>query len=143
MKRKTRVKLLKFRRTFLDIAKRLLIIAAGSSLIAITFNAFVIPYGLLSGGISGLALLGNYIFNIPVYLGIFLLNIPIFLWLKKQACGLAVGRRTDRGTSSGKPYTPVPNWIFSGCIFASIGGGLGLGSSRNGASPGLGHCFND
>jgi uncharacterized membrane-anchored protein YitT (DUF2179 family) len=144
MKRKTRVKLLKFRRTFLDIAKRLLIIAAGSSLIAITFNAFVIPYGLLSGGISGLALLGNYIFNIPVYLGIFLLNIPIFLWGLKE-----LNRKLMAFSAVGtivlivvlplsKPYTPVPELdLFLACIFSGIGSGLGLGIIlRNGASTG-------
>lgn len=144
MKRKTRVKLLKFQRAFLDIAKRLLVIATGSSLIAISFNAFVIPYGLLSGGISGLALLGNYIFSIPVYLGIFLLNIPIFLWGLKE-----LDRKLMAFSAVGtivliavlplsKPYIPVPKLdLFLACIFSGIGSGLGLGIVfRNGASTG-------
>ncbi|MDD2444460.1 MAG: YitT family protein, partial [Desulfotomaculaceae bacterium] len=82
MKRKTKVKLARLRRASLDLAKRLSVITIGSSLIAVSFNAFVIPYGLLSGGVSGIALLGNYIFDFPVYLVILLLNIPIYL------CGL-------------------------------------------------------
>ncbi|HPZ44374.1 MAG TPA: YitT family protein [Bacillota bacterium] len=144
MKRKTRVKLLKFRRAFLDIAKRLLGIAAGSSLIAISFNAFVIPYGLLSGGVSGLALLGNYIFNIPVYLGIFLLNIPIFLWGlkeldKKFMAFSAVGTIVLIAVLPlSRPYIPVPELdLFLACIFSGVGSGLGLGIVfRNGASTG-------
>ncbi|OPZ72895.1 MAG: hypothetical protein BWY80_01039 [Firmicutes bacterium ADurb.Bin456] len=144
MKRKTKVKLMRFRRALLNMVKRFLIIAAGASLIAVSFNAFVIPYGLLSGGISGLALLGNYILNIPVYLGIFLLNIPVFLW------GIRVlDKRLMAYSAAGtlvliavlplsRPFIPVPELdLFLACIFSGIGSGLGLGIViRNGASTG-------
>ena len=111
------------------------------SLIAISFNAFVIPYGLLSGGVSGLALLGNYIFNIPVYLGIFLLNIPIFLWGlkeldKKFMAFSAVGTIVLIAVLPlSRPYIPVPELdLFLACIFSGVGSGLAWGSS-SGTAP--------
>ena len=144
MKRKTKVKLARFRRAALDLAKRLSVIAIGASLIAVSFNAFVIPYGLLSGGVSGLALLGKYVFDFPVYLGILLLNIPIFLWGLKE-----LDKRFMIYSAVGtivlivmlplsKPFVPVRELdLFLACIFSGIGNGMGLGIVfRYGASTG-------
>lgn len=47
---------------------------------AVSLNFFLIPYGLLTGGVSGLALVFFYLFKIPVFATILLLNIPIFWW---------------------------------------------------------------
>lgn len=62
------------------VAFNLLTIAAGAFLMAVSLNALLIPYGLLTGGVSGLALILFYLFKIPVFLSILLLNIPIFWW---------------------------------------------------------------
>ncbi|MDF2676808.1 MAG: YitT family protein [Bacillota bacterium] len=51
----------------------------GSILIAISINTFLVPYGLLSGGISGISLLVQYISNINSGIIMFILNIPIFI----------------------------------------------------------------
>lgn len=58
----------------------LLHITAGALLIAFSLNTILIPYGLLAGGVTGLALILFYLFKIPVFLSILLLNIPIFWW---------------------------------------------------------------
>lgn len=62
------------------ILLNLLYITAGSLLIAFSLNMVLIPYGLLAGGVTGLALIFFYLFKIPVYLSILALNIPIFWW---------------------------------------------------------------
>ena len=121
-------------RVAIDLAKRLSGIAVGSVLIAIALNAFIIPYGLLSGGVSGLALIGNYLYQYPVYLGIFLLNIPIFIWGIKEldwklilcsAVGTAV---LIIFLPLSEPYIPVPELdIFLASVFSGIIGGFGSG----------------
>jgi len=126
--------------------KKLSGITIGAVLIAVAFNAFVIPYGLLSGGVSGLALMGNYLYGFPVYLGIFLLNIPIFLWALKElewklilysAIGTAV---VIIALPLSMPYIPVPAIdLFLASVFSGVIGGLGsgiifkLGASTGGA----------
>lgn len=61
-------------------AVNILTVVAGAFLIAVSLNTLLIPYGLLSGGVTGLALILFYLFKIPVFLSILLLNIPIFWW---------------------------------------------------------------
>lgn len=62
------------------MAANLLTITAGALLMAISLNALLIPHGLLSGGVTGLALILLYLFKVPVFLSILILNIPIFWW---------------------------------------------------------------
>ena len=57
----------------------LLMIVFGSLLCGISFNAFLIPHKLLSGGVSGIALIINYIFQVSPGVLIFVFNIPIFI----------------------------------------------------------------
>ncbi|MDD2443295.1 MAG: YitT family protein [Desulfotomaculaceae bacterium] len=58
----------------------LFLIALGSLIVAVSINAVLIPFGLLAGGVSGIALVIFYLFKIPVYLSILIMNIPIFWW---------------------------------------------------------------
>ena len=55
------------------------LLALGSAICALAVNAFLIPHGFLSSGITGVALMIYYIFPVmpvgPLY---FLINIPIF-----------------------------------------------------------------
>lgn len=114
--------------------KKLSGITIGAVLIAGAFNAFVIPYGLLSGGVSGLALMGNYLYGFPVYLGIFLLNIPIFLWGLRElewklilysAIGTAV---VIIALPLSMPYIQVPAIdLFLASVFSGVVGGIGGG----------------
>lgn len=58
----------------------LLITALGAVLVAIGFNLFLIPHQLLSGGISGIAMIVGYMtpFNIGMLYLIF--NLPVLIW---------------------------------------------------------------
>lgn len=64
------------KRVSLDLA----LTGAGALITAISINTFIIPYHLLSGGVTGLAIILNYLFHVPVSLMILLINIPIFWW---------------------------------------------------------------
>ena len=58
---------------------RILVITFGSFISAISVNGFLVPYHLLSGGVTGIALILRYCINTPVGLVFFVLNIPIFI----------------------------------------------------------------
>ncbi|MCQ1531055.1 YitT family protein [Lutispora saccharofermentans] len=54
-------------------------ILLGGAISGISFNAFIMPHKLLSGGVSGIALIINYLTGISPGLLIFVINIPVFL----------------------------------------------------------------
>lgn len=59
-------------------------VAIGSMLLAIGQNLFIIPGGILAGGIGGISLILEYSLSLPAGIGYFLLNIPmVILALKK------------------------------------------------------------
>lgn len=64
--------------------KRALFIACASLFSSIAINMFIVPHKLLSGGVSGIALITQYLFNIPAGLIIILLNIPLLILSLKE-----------------------------------------------------------
>ena len=62
-----------------NIFARYSIILAGMIISSIGINGFIRPAHLLSGGVTGLATMINYMTNINVGLLTFLINIPIFI----------------------------------------------------------------
>jgi len=84
----------------------LLLLLAGSVLCALAVKGILVPKQFLAGGVTGLALLGHYVFpSLPIGFIYFLLNIPLFVfgWL-------FVGRRFFW-------YSLVGMTIFSLVIF--------------------------
>lgn len=59
--------------------RHILLIAVGTFLLAVATNAILIPYKLLSGGVSGIAMFLHFIFNWNISITILLINIPLFL----------------------------------------------------------------
>ena len=59
--------------------KKIIYILMGSFVYAIAINAFIVPHKLLSGGVAGIGLLLEYVFNIPSGYLILAINIPIFI----------------------------------------------------------------
>jgi uncharacterized membrane-anchored protein YitT (DUF2179 family) len=57
--------------------KRYALVALGCLISSMAINAFFVPHHLLSGGISGIALIIYYLFKIPVGVQIFAMNIPL------------------------------------------------------------------
>lgn len=64
---------------FKELFQKIILIVLGSLIIAIGVNLFIIPNKLLSGGISGIGLMLQYIFNIPMGVTILILNIPLLI----------------------------------------------------------------
>lgn len=124
--------------------KTILPIIIGSVLVAVAYNVLVVPYGLLSGGLTGIALIGNYLLNIPLPIGILILNIPVFILglrelnLKFILYSLIGTLTLTAALPLTEPYIPVPQIdlflaaVFSGVV-SGIGGGIIL---RSGASAG-------
>lgn len=132
------------KRRVLSTILRLLAISIGAVIIAISYNALVIPNGLLSGGVTGIALIGNYLLSIPFYLGVLVLNIPIFLLGLKELNWMFIVYSLV-GTAAmvvalplTRPYTPVPHLdLFLAAVFSGAIGGIGEGIIlKYGASTG-------
>lgn len=67
-----------------DLAKRLIIIALASLLSSIGLNMFIVPHKLLSGGVSGIALIIQYVLSFPAGIVIIILNLPLFILSIKE-----------------------------------------------------------
>ena len=63
-----------------EIIKDLLFLVAGSLIYAVSVNVFTAPNRIAPGGVTGMSIMINYIFNWPIGMLSLLLNIPIFIW---------------------------------------------------------------
>jgi len=61
-------------------ASNLLVILTGAALVAAGFNLMLIPHQLLSGGISGIAMIIGYFTNINISMLYLVLNLPVVIW---------------------------------------------------------------
>jgi len=64
---------------FKDLSQKILLIVLGSFILSVAINLFIIPNKLLSGGISGIGLMIQYIFKFPMGVTILILNIPLLI----------------------------------------------------------------
>lgn len=107
-----------------------LLLLAGSFLIAVSFNMFLVPLGIASGGVSGISILVHYMTGIPPAYTQWALNVPLFfvgLWL--------LGRRFALKTALGSFVLPLfvlvtSDWkpLTDNAMLASIYGGIGVGA---------------
>ncbi|HBA04601.1 MAG TPA: YitT family protein, partial [Clostridium sp.] len=59
--------------------KNYLMIMVGITILAIGINVYYSPQHLVTGGISGLAIILDYVFRIPLWLTNVIVNIPLFI----------------------------------------------------------------
>lgn len=106
------------------------LLIVGSLLIAISFNVFLVPLGIASGGISGVSILVNRLTGIsPAYIQ-WAFNVPLFLlglWL--------LGKRFALKTALGSFLLPLfvlltSHWtpLTENALLAAIYGGIGVGA---------------
>lgn len=121
------------------------LILLGGAFGGISFNAFIMPHKLLSGGVSGIALIINYLTGISPGMLIFILNIPIFLlgykFVDKEFIVLSL-----IGMSSFSFFIDAFSFlrgmhiiddVMLSCIYGGILNGIGMGIVfRNRASQG-------
>ena len=117
----------------LIVSWNLFLISAGSVICAIGIKGILVPKQFLAGGVTGMALLGHYVFpSLPIGFIFFLLNIPLFVigWM-------FVGRRFFWYSLAGMmvfsavifwpfPVFPVEDMILN-ALAAGIVTGLGSG----------------
>jgi uncharacterized membrane-anchored protein YitT (DUF2179 family) len=61
-------------------AFEVLVVIIGAALIAVSFNLFLIPHQLLSGGLSGMAMIVGYFTKWNIGMVYFLSNLPVLIW---------------------------------------------------------------
>jgi len=120
-------------------------IILGGSIGGIAFNVFLIPHKLLSGGVSGIALMLNYIFGINPGVLIFMLNIPIFIagyrFVDKEFIILSLIGMTAFSVSIDvfsffRSIVYIEDTLLS-CLYGGALNGIGMGIVfRNRASQG-------
>ncbi|MGG3306827.1 MULTISPECIES: YitT family protein [Paenibacillus] len=117
-------------------------IVFGGIIIAGGFNLFLIPHHLLSGGVSGVALIIGYFTPLNISIMYFVLNIPILItgWFKlgKRFVGLSViSVIVTTLFLELIPVTPVATEMLLSSVFGGVLVGFGTGLSfRVGGSTG-------
>ncbi len=115
-------------------ALNMTMIFAGSAIVAIAYNLFLLPNRIASGGVSGFATIVYDVFGIEPAITLWAFNIPLFLAGVLLLGGFKYGAKTIIGTaflplvvlltSELPPATQDP---LLGALFGGIGVGLGLG----------------
>lgn len=82
-------------------------IVLGTAIYAFGLHYFVIPNGLMEGGITGIALLLNYVFGFPPSISTLLINVPLF-----YAGWRALGRTSMAYTIIGTVSLSLFLWIM-------------------------------
>ncbi|ATY84860.1 hypothetical protein CVV65_07945 [Kyrpidia spormannii] len=108
-------------------------IAAGALIFSIGLNNFLIANHLSEGGFVGLAVIGWYLFHIPVGVTFFLLNGPL-LWLGGRLFGREFVLKTLWGVAAVSIFseltkglqTPVDDKLLA-ALYGGVLSGIGLG----------------
>ncbi|MFC3342761.1 YitT family protein [Paenibacillus abyssi] len=111
----------------------LFLLMLGSFVIAVSFNLFLLPGGIASGGVSGISILVQRVTGIPPAYTQWALNIPLFI-----AGLMMLGRRFALQTAIGSILLPLfvlltADWpspthnALLAAIYGGIGVGIGLG----------------
>lgn len=121
-----------------------MIIIAGSLIVAFSFNFFLVPYGILSSGVSGIAILLGFITPFDIGLLNLVLNLPLIIFGH-----LKLGKEITINTLICVislsvflyllPVSPVTDNILLSAIFGGVISGIGVGIilKYSGTSGGL------
>ncbi len=109
-------------------------ILIGSAIVALTFNLFLLPNKIASGGVSGISTIVNHLFGIEPAFTQWAFNIPLFVLGVILLGGYKYGLKTLVGTVF-LPFIVylTRDWSVGfedpllGALFGGIGVGLGLG----------------
>lgn len=115
------------------LMKEYLLVVFGATLVALSYNVFLLPSKLAAGGISGISTILYEMFELSPAITQFVINIPIFIigWL---VLGKDFGGKTLLGTfwvpfiiglTSNTPITVTDP--FLGALYGGIVLGVGLG----------------
>lgn len=118
-----------------DFFKRIPYIVLGCLVLAIGINVFITPHNLLSGGVSGLAILAFYVTGVAPGIMVMLLNIPVFyIGFKKvdlefvliSMIGMFIFSFLLGATKPLQQYIYIDDLLAS-CIMGGVLNGIGNG----------------
>ena len=125
--------------------RHLLLDVAGNLLLAVSVTAFAVHADFAPGGVSGLAVMANYLFHTPIGLGTLLINVPVILCTFRRlglrffvysAITMLIGAWMVDDLLAGLPDPGVSRWLAS--VLAGLCAGAGyalifrIGSSTGG-----------
>jgi len=135
---------------FKEVFKKIVLIILGSFLLSVAVNLFIVPNKLLSGGVTGVGLIFQYIFNIPMGVTILILNVPLLILSivkinKKFTVFTIVGTvsfslfliLTSRLSNVLAPVEESYRLLY--CIYGGVLSGIGIGIvfSNEGSTGGM------
>ena len=105
-----------------------LIIFAGSILLGFAFNMFLLPHEILSGGVTGIAMIFSLMLPINAGIWLFVLNIPILIlgWMKLGKMFIINSIFSVAVTSISMLYIPVMK-VTEDVLLSSVFGGVLVG----------------
>lgn len=113
--------------------KNYLMIMIGVTMVAIAINVYYAPKQLVTGGVSGLSIVLEYLFNIPLWLTNILANVPLFV-IGIKLKGIEFAKKALFGTiyvSIALWYTsfipPVQSDLLIASVFGGVFAGAGVG----------------
>lgn len=116
-----------------DDLKNYLMIMIGVTMVAIAINVYYAPKQLVTGGVSGLSIVLEYLFSIPLWLTNILANIPLFI-IGIKLKGIEFAKKALFGTiyvSIALWYTsfipPVQSDLLIASVFGGVFAGAGVG----------------
>ncbi|SMC33393.1 YitT family protein [Sporomusa malonica] len=122
-------------------------VAIGCVVCSISINAFLVPHHLLSGGVSGLAIIFYFLFGLPIGAQVFVMNLPLLyaayrLLGRDYTIGTIYGTILFSLTIDATRFVSEYNLIDDPLISAITGGVIaGIGSGLifrvNGSAGGL------
>lgn len=125
------------------LLKKLLAIGFGSTMIGIGLNGFILPFHLMNGGMFGISILFNYLWEFNIGLMFVVLNIPVYLLALKAEFTYFTYGLLGAFTSGAmiEALSPLGDFfqlqIITSVIIGGIFVGVGVGTMlRNQVSPG-------
>ncbi len=115
--------------------RRYILIIAGCLITSIGFNLFIIPVHLLTGGLSGIAIIFHYMMNWPIGVQLLFQNIPI-VYLAYRVFGRQYALDTIIGTvlfsvcidaTNFLTYYEVVKDTMLNAVFGGVLAGIGFG----------------
>lgn len=140
-----RLKNLKEKNVAKETAKRILMILLGSLIMAFSINAFIVPHKLISGGVTGVAIILQYLTEIDSGIFVLIFNMPLFLigarYINKDFVVMSLIGMVSFSiflmlTKSVSQMRVIDDLLAS-CIYGGVFNGIGSGLVfRNRASTG-------
>lgn len=113
----------------MDKLYSLVVIFAGSLLLGVAFNMFLLPHEILSGGVTGLAMIFSLLTPINAGIWLIVLNVPIFIlgWTKLGKTFIFNSIFSVAVTSISMLYIPVMQ-VTDDVLLSSVFGGVLVGA---------------